>query len=73
MDRRIVAITVACLLGGYQSWTRLSAYAADGLTFREWVLGILAGIAIGGGGGLLGYYALRWVDRRFFEDDGDEI
>jgi hypothetical protein len=72
MDRRIRAITVACLVGAYQSWTRLSGYAADGLTFREWVLGILAGIAIGGAGGFAGYHAMRCVDRRFFGDDSDE-
>jgi hypothetical protein len=73
MDRRIVAITVACLVGAYQSWSRLSESAADGLTFREWVVGILAGIIIGAGGGLAWYHAQRWVDRRFFGDDGDEI
>jgi hypothetical protein len=73
MDRRIHAITVACLVGAFSAWTHLSDSATDGLTFREWVLGILAGIVIGGGGGLAMYYGGRWVDRRFFGDDSDEI
>ena len=73
MDRRIHAITLACLAGAFSSWSHLSDYAANGLTFREWVLGILAGFAIGGSGGLSFYYALRWIDRRFFDDDSDEV
>jgi hypothetical protein len=73
MDRRVHAITVGCIFAAFESWTHLTEYAADGLTFREWVLGILAGIAIGGGTGFFGYYGGRWVDRHLFDDDSDEV
>jgi hypothetical protein len=73
MDRRIHAITVGCLCAVLASWHELGHDASYGLTFREWVLGILAGVAIGGGTGFLGFYAGRWIDRHLFDDDSDEV
>jgi hypothetical protein len=72
LDAKIRAITVACLGGAYMSWSELSDYAADGLTFSDWVAGILAGVCVGGAGGLFGYFAMRWANRRYFGDQEDE-
>jgi hypothetical protein len=72
MALKIRAITAGCMTGAVMAWSEIGRFADDGLRFREWVAGILAGVAVGGGTALAGYFAMRWVNRRYLgeEDDG---
>ena len=71
-DLKLSAIGAACGGGLMLAITELQDAAADGLTFTEWLVAILAGIAVGGATGRVGYLALRWVGRRYFGDEDDE-
>jgi hypothetical protein len=65
---KLTASSVACVLGLFICWQTLENYAENGLTFKEWVVGVLAGVVVGGGTGRLGYMAVR----RFNPGDDDE-
>jgi hypothetical protein len=71
-DLKLSAIGAACVGGLVVAITQLQDAASDGLTFMEWLFAILAGIAIGGATGRVGYLAARWLGRRCFGDDEDE-
>ena len=71
-DLKLSAIGVACVGGLTVAINQLQDAAADGLTFLEWLFAILAGIAIGGASGRVGYLAMRWVNRHYFGDEDDE-
>jgi hypothetical protein len=68
-DLKLSAIGAACGGGLMIAIDQLQDAAAGGLTFTEWLVGILAGIVVGGASGRLGYIAMRWVGRRYFGDD----
>jgi hypothetical protein len=71
-DLKLSAIGAACGGGLMVAISQLQDAASDGLTFTEWAVGILAGIAVGGATGRVGYLAMRWVGRRYFGDEEDE-
>jgi len=71
-DLKLSAIGAACGGGLMLAITQLQDAAADGLTFTEWLVAILAGIAVGGATGRVGYLAMRWVGRRCFGDEDEE-
>jgi hypothetical protein len=71
-DLKLSAIGAACVAGLAVTINELQHAAADGLTFGEWLVAILAGIAIGGATGRVGYLAARWLGRRCFGDEPDE-
>ena len=71
-DLKLSAIGAACGGGLMLAINELQDAAADGLTFTEWLVGILAGIVVGGASGRVGYLAMRWVGRRYFDDEDDE-
>jgi hypothetical protein len=71
-DLKLSAIGAACGCGLMIAIAEVRDAAAGGLTFTEWLVAILAGIAIGGASGRLGYLALRCVGRRYFGDEDGE-
>jgi uncharacterized membrane protein YdjX (TVP38/TMEM64 family) len=72
VTRFVTALTVGCLVGAFVAQQTLSDLASDGLSFAEWVEGLLAGVVVGAGGALIGFYGTRWVDRHWFGDEDDE-
>ena len=68
IDDRVSAVSVGCLVGLLVCWQTLEESAAGKLTFRDWVLGVLAGVAVGGATGLVGYALVR----RFNGGDDEE-
>jgi hypothetical protein len=71
-DLKLSAIAVACVGGLVFAIEHLQAAGADGLTFTEWLVTILAGVAVGGAAGRVGYLGMRWIGRRCFGDEDEE-
>ena len=71
-DLKLSAVGAACVGGLAFAIDHLQASAADGLTFTEWLVAILGGIAIGGAAGRVGYLAMRWVGRHYFGDEDEQ-
>jgi hypothetical protein len=71
-DLKVRAIGAACGGGLMIAINQVQDAAADGLTFTEWLVAILAGITIGGASGRVSYLAMRWIGRRYFGDEDDE-
>ena len=61
-DLKLSAIGAACGGGLMVAIAEVQDAASGGLTFTEWVVGMLTGVVVGGATGRVGYLAMRWFE-----------